>query len=407
MEPRTTIEGEHDLPPHFRRAFALASRARSGRLDVVLPDGRLFRHEGQAPGPVARIDVHRRDAFARLVREGDSGFMEGYMDGAWSTPDIQTLFDWINKEGEVLIQQFRGLVVLRAWERLRHRLRRNTRAQAQRNVARHYDLGNEFYGLWLDASMTYSSGLFATGQESIEAAQEAKYASIIDRMGVRTGDHVLEIGCGWGGFAEYAARRRGLRVTGITLSREQLAYARARIARAGLGDRVDLRLRDYRDLDGTYDGIASIEMFEAVGQAYWPVYFDTLRERLRPGGRASLQIITVPDARWGIYSRSVDFLQRHIFPGGMLPAPMKLAEQVARAGLEDGGAVGLGPSYSITLRRWRDRFETRWEEIAALGFDERFRRMWNLYLAGCAGAFEYGMCDVIQMVVRRPGTGAA
>ena len=244
--------------------------------------------------------------------------------------------------------------------------------------------------------------MFVTGQESLEAAQEAKYASIVDRMGVRPGDHVLEIGCGWGGFAEYAAGERGLKVTALTLSREQLDFAQDRIERAGLADRVTFKLQDYRDEDGRYDGIASIEMFEAVGRKYWPAYFAKLRDCLRPGSAASLQIITVPDTRWATYSKQIDFIQKHIFPGGMLPAPMKLAEEVGRAGLEDGGSLSFARDYSITLRRWHERFNENWDAVAALGFDERFRRMWNLYLTGCAGALEYDMCDVIQMTVRRP-----
>lgn len=402
MDAFTSIEGQKDLPRYFKRCFAMAGRSRSGRIDVVLPDGRRFRHQGGAPGPVAEIICTRSDVFARLVREGDIGFMEAYMDGSWTTPDLQGVFDFINKEGDMLIQQFPGLKWVQAYEKLRFWMQRNTKEQARKNIAAHYDLGNDFYGLWLDGTMTYSAGLFETGQEDLEAAQIAKYASIVDRMGVAPGDHVLEIGCGWGGFAEYAAKERGLRVTCLTLSQEQLNYAVERIEKAGLSDQVEFKLQDYRDETGTYDGIASIEMFEAVGQRFWPTYFDTLRERLRPGRLASLQIITVPNDRWATYSNQVDFIQKYIFPGGMLPAPMKLDEQLERAGLEDGGSITLARDYSITLRRWFDMFNARWDEIQAMGFDDRFRKMWNLYLTGCAGAFEYGMCDVIQMTVRKP-----
>jgi len=402
MNAFTTTDGQAGLPRYFKRAFAMAQGAQSGRMDVVLPDGRRFRHEGAVPGPVAEIVTHNNDVFARLVREGDVGFMEAYMDGSWTTPDLQAVFDYINKEGDMLIQKFPGLKLVQAYEKARFWMLRNTKAQARKNISKHYDLGNDFYGLWLDETMTYSSGMFATSQDPLEAAQTAKYKSIIDRMDVAPGDHVLEIGCGWGGFAEYAAAERGLRVTGLTLSKEQLNFAEERIEKAGLSDLVEFRLQDYRDETGVYDGIASIEMFEAVGREYWPVYFDTLRDRLHPGRLASLQIITVPDTRWAVYTRSVDFIQKYIFPGGMLPAPMKLAEQLARAGLEDRGSISLAKDYSITLRRWYDRFNHRWDEVAAQGFDERFRKMWNLYLTGCAGAFEYGMCDVIQMTVRKP-----
>jgi cyclopropane-fatty-acyl-phospholipid synthase len=398
----TTTDGQTGLPRYFARVWARAAGGRAGRLEVVLPDGRRFRHEGGAPGPMAEIRVHDPEVFGRLIRDGDLGFMEGYLDAQWSTPDLQAVFDYIGRQGDGLIQNFPGLALVQAYERIRARLRGNTRPQARRNIAAHYDLGNAFYGAWLDETMTYSAGLFENGQTSLEAAQTAKYAAIVDRMEVAPGEHVLEIGCGWGGFAEYAALERGLRVTGLTLSRAQLSYARERMDRLGLSDRVDLKLLDYRDETGRYDGVASIEMFEAVGQRYWPTYFESVRNRLHPGGRASLQVITVPDARWRSYSTSIDFIQKYIFPGGMLPAPHRLTEEIARAGLEEGGSTSLARGYSMTLRRWFETFNDRWEQIAALGFDERFRKMWNLYLAGCAGAFEHGICDVVQMTVRRP-----
>ncbi len=250
--------------------------------------------------------------------------------------------------------------------------------------------------------MTYSSALFASGQESLEAAQRAKYASLVDRMAVKPGDHVLEIGCGWGGFAEYAAAERGLRVTGLTISQAQFDYARQRVARAGLSDRVEVRLLDYRDERGRYDGIASIEMFEAVGERYWPVYFDTVRDRLKPGRNATLQIITVQDRRFEIYRKGVDFIQKYIFPGGMLPSPAVLRHEISRAGLSLVGSFEFGESYSQTLRRWHDAFNARWDEVAELGFDARFQRMWNFYLTSCAGAFRGGNCDVTQITVSRP-----
>ena len=251
--------------------------------------------------------------------------------------------------------------------------------------------------------MTYSSARFDTGQESLEAAQRLKYASLIDQMGARPGDHLLEIGCGWGGFAEFAARERGMRVTGLTISEAQADFARARIRDAGLDDRVEIALRDYRDERGQYDGIASIEMFEAVGERYWPVYFDTLRERLKPGRNATLQIITVEDRRFEVYRRGVDFIQKYIFPGGMLPSPTVLRREVERAGLSVLRSIEFGESYSRTLRRWHDTFSERWDEIARLGFDERFNRMWSFYLTSCAAAFHSGTCDVTQITVSRPG----
>ncbi|MFN3641458.1 MAG: class I SAM-dependent methyltransferase [Gemmobacter sp.] len=403
MTPLTTIEGQTGLPRYFAPVFTMVSRGLArGRLDVVLPDGRRFRIEGREAGPVAEMHVHDPDVFARLVREGDNGFSEAYLEGGWSTPDLMAFMDFVSAGNDVVYDNFRGMALVRAYERMRHWLRQNSKRQARRNIAYHYDLGNDFYRLWLDETMTYSSALFRTGQEPLDRAQTQKYAALADAIGARPGEHVLEIGCGWGGFAEYAARERGLHVTGLTISKEQHDYARARIARAGLQDRVTIKLQDYRDERGTYDGIASIEMFEAVGEKYWPVYFETLRERLNPGRNAALQIITVEDRRFESYRKSVDFIQKYIFPGGMLPSPSVLRREVERAGLRLMGSVEFGESYSQTLRRWHDAFNARWDDVARMGFDDRFRRMWNYYLASCAGAFRFGICDVTQITVTRP-----
>ncbi len=403
MTIHTTTAGQGDLPRYFARAFDMARGLQRGRLDMVLPDGRRFRVEGAAPGHVAELHVHDPDLFARLVREGDIGFCDAYLEGGWSTPDLQAFMDLLNDDNDTVYHGFPGMGLVQAFERVRHWLRSNSKSQAQRNIAHHYDLGNEFYRLWLDETMTYSSALFRSGQEPLERAQEAKYAALIDRLGVQPGEHVLEIGCGWGGFAEYAARERGLRVTGVTISRAQHGFATERIRAAGLADRVELRLEDYRDTTGEYDAVASIEMFEAVGEAYWPTYFDTLRKRLKPGRSAALQIITIAEERRAYYHRGVDFIQKYIFPGGMLPSPADLTREAARAGLAWQGSAEFGESYSQTLRRWHDSFSARWDEIAALGFDDRFRRMWDFYLTSCAAAFHTGNCDVTQVTLSRPG----
>ncbi len=403
MTIHTTTAGQGDLPRYFARAFDMARGLQRGRLDMVLPDGRRFRVEGAAPGHVAELHVHDPDLFARLVREGDIGFCDAYLEGGWSTPDLQAFMDLLNDDNDTVYHGFPGMGLVQAFERVRHWLRSNSKSQAQRNIAHHYDLGNEFYRLWLDETMTYSSALFRSGQEPLERAQEAKYAALIDRLGVQPGEHVLEIGCGWGGFAEYAARERGLRVTGVTISRAQHGFATERIRAAGLADRVELRLEDYRDTTGEYDAVASIEMFEAVGEAYWPTYFDTLRARLKPGRSAALQIITIAEERRAYYHRGVDFIQKYIFPGGMLPSPADLTREAARAGLAWQGSAEFGESYSQTLRRWHDSFSARWDEIAALGFDDRFRRMWDFYLTSCAAAFHTGNCDVTQVTLSRPG----
>ena len=402
MSIKTDLTGETNLPRYFTQAFQQAQRINHGRLDFRLPDGRMFRVQGPKPGPVAEMDIHNDDIFARLIREGDLGFSDAYLEGWWSTPDLQAFMDFVHEDNDAVYDGFPGMGLVRAYERLRFWLQSNSKAQAKKNISYHYDLGNAFYGLWLDDTMTYSSAIFESGQESTERAQTAKYASMVDKMGAKPGDHVLEIGCGWGGFAEYAAKERGLKVTGLTISKEQHDYAVERMKRAGLSDRVEIKMQDYRDEKGTYDGIASIEMFEAVGEKYWPTYFDTVRERLKPGANATLQIILVQDKRWESYRKGVDFIQKYIFPGGMLPSPTVLRDHVQNAGLTVKSSFEFGPSYSQTLRRWHETFNQRWDDVAALGFDDRFKRMWDFYLTSCASTFSSGTCDVTQITVTRP-----
>ena len=340
MTIKTTTHGETGLPRYFQAVFDQAGRMEHGRLDMVLPDGRIFRTEGPKPGPVAELHIHNTDIFARLIREGDLGFCEAYLDGWWTTPDLQAFMDLVHADNEEVYDGFLGIKLVRAYERLRFWLQSNSRRQAKKNISYHYDLGNEFYGLWLDDTMTYSSAKFETGQESLEAAQIAKYASMVDQMGATARGPCARDRLRLGRVSpNMPPGSAGLRVTGLTISKEQHDYAVARIAKAGLADRVEIKLQDYRDERGIYDGIASIEMFEAVGEKYWPVYFDTLRERLKPGRQATLQIITVQDKRWEIYKRGVDFIQKYIFPGGMLPAPKVLHQQVSRAGLELAGSI--------------------------------------------------------------------
>ncbi|MFY0309412.1 class I SAM-dependent methyltransferase [Leisingera sp. D0M16] len=395
----TSVEGQENLPRYFAAVFAKIKAMEVGQLDIHLPDGRIFSAKGRNPGPVADLHIHNPDCFARLIREGDLGFSDAYLEGWWSTSDLQAFMDLVHMGANTVYDGFPGRGLARAYERFRFWLHRNHRKQAKKNISYHYDLGNDFYSLWLDDTMTYSSALFQSGQDSLEKAQTAKYASMVDQMGVKPGDHVLEIGCGWGGFAEYAAGQRGLRVTGLTISKEQLRFARQRLEKAGLSDKVELRLQDYRDCRGQFDGIASIEMFEAVGEKYWPAYFSTIRDRLKPGGKATLQIITVADRRWEVYRKGVDFIQKHIFPGGMLPSPKVLREHVEKAGLGVVRSIEFGDSYNQTLRRWHDTFNTRWDQIARMGFDERFHKMWNFYLTSCAAAFKTGNCDVTQITV--------
>ena len=398
----TSTENQKDLPRYFKAVFKIAQSLQTGRLDIKLTDGRIFRTTGKLPGPAALIEIHNDDCFARLIREGDLGFSDAYLEGWWSTPDLQTFMDLILDSNEGVFDGFPGAGLVRAFEKFRHWLNGNSKRQARKNISFHYDLGNKFYEKWLDETMSYSSALFKNGQEPTEKAQLRKYESMVDMMDVKPGDHVLEIGCGWGGFAEYAAKERGLKVTGLTISQEQHDYAVARMKKLGLSDQVKIVMRDYRDETGIYDGIASTEMFEAVGEQYWPTYFKTIRERLKPGATAALQIILISEQRFEAYRKSVDFIQKYIFPGGMLPSPGALNYQIEKAGLIRKSSMEFAKSYSQTLRRWHHTFNDKWEDINKLGFDDRFRNMWNFYLTSCASAFEHGNCDVTQVAILKP-----
>ena len=402
MRVITTTRGARDLPRWFPASFELLKGLDAGTLDIALPDGRVFHIEGRNPGPSARIDVRRDDLFSRVAREGELGFCEAYLDGWWDTPDLQVLLDVLLSSQNWVKRSHPTAALVRAYEQFMHWMKSNSKTQAKRNISAHYDLGNAFYGRWLDPTMTYSSAIFDTPADDFAAAQTRKYARICDGIGAAPGGHLLEIGCGWGGFAEYAAKERGAKVTGLTISREQHDFARKRVFEAGLADRVDIVMRDYREERGQYDGIASIEMFEAVGEKYWPVYFDTVRDRLKPGAQATIQVITVDDGLFPTYRKTVDFVQKYIFPGGMLPSPTVLKAQIERAGLGHVGSIEFGQSYSETLRRWHHDFNAAWSDIAPLGFDDRFRRMWNFYLTSCAAAFRTGTTDVAQVTMRRP-----
>ena len=394
--------GERRVSPLLRTLLSILDRLERGSIELQMPGGRVYRAVGERAGPEGRIAVSHPKFLQRLFREGHLGFGEMFMDGWWTTPDLQALLDVIMLNNPSIGLRFPGAGLYRLWERLRHRLRANTREGSRRNIAHHYDLGNAFYALWLDETMTYSSALYRSPRESLAEAQRNKYAAICDRLASAPGDRVLEIGCGWGGFAEYAVRERGLRVTALTISREQHAYARRRLFEAGLAGRADIVLRDYREERGTYDAIASIEMIEAVGEKYWPAYFSSLRERLRPGGVAAIQAITIADWLFPQYRSSTDFIQRYIFPGGLLPSPAALRGQAEAAGLKIIGTARFADSYARTLHEWRQRFNTRWDAIAALGFDARFRRMWNFYLAASAAGFASGTTDVVQVACELP-----
>lgn len=391
-----------NLPASFRVAAMVLARAEFGRLDVTFPDGRAFRFEGNDIGPRAEILVNDPTFARAALTKGDIGFAEAYMDGRIDTPDMALVLEFFTRNFDRMREVTAGGLLTKIVNNIRHALRANSRKGSKRNILAHYDLGNEFYREWLDPTMTYSSGIFDDKHTGLEQSQTNKYRSLAERLRLRPGQRVLEIGGGWGGFAEYAASNHGVSVDSVTISDAQFAFATKRIASAGLEKQVDVKLCDYRDLDGKYDAVASIEMFEAVGEKYWPVYFSKIRDVLKPGGRAGLQIITIDDKLFESYRKRMDFIQAYIFPGGMLPSIRRLKEEVASAGLKFESDRMFGLSYAETLARWKVRFDDAWDRIRDMGFDERFRRLWIYYLAYCEAGFRSGRIDVGQFVMTRP-----
>ncbi|MCM5679239.1 cyclopropane-fatty-acyl-phospholipid synthase family protein [Schlegelella sp. S2-27] len=389
-------------PGSARMVFQLMRRLRHGTLDVQLPDGSSARF-GSGDAPCAAIRLHGWGVCARALKAGDIGFAESYIDSEWTSPDLKALLDLFIMNREEFESVVYGSWWGRALYRLRHLLNRNSRRQARKNIHAHYDLGNEFYRLWLDDTMSYSSAWFDGGlQQPMEGAQRAKNHRALTECNVQPGQRLLEIGCGWGGLAEMAAREFGAQVVGVTLSPEQLAYGRARLQQAGLASRVELRLQDYRDIDdGPYDAVCSIEMFEAVGREYWDGYFAMLRRQLKPGGRACLQTITIRDDLFERYVRSTDFIQQYIFPGGLLPSPSAFRQQARVAGLQVIEELDFGFDYAETLRRWRERFLSEDVRVRKLGFDTRFMRTWEFYLAYCEAAFAQRNTSVMQFTLLR------
>jgi cyclopropane-fatty-acyl-phospholipid synthase len=375
-----------------RIVFDLLEQLQHGMLEVHLPDGSrtLFGHGEHG----VAMHVHDEDMFTQILARGDIGLTESYLDGQWDTPDLTGVLTLLAKNRAALKKavygSWRSLLVAR----LRHWMNRNSRSGSQRNIMAHYDLGNAFYALWLDGGMSYSAALYrdldsGSGGDTLARAQDAKYRRILQSLQAREGESVLEIGCGWGGFAELAVAQ-GLHTTGVTLSPAQLAWAQTRVPAA------DLRLQDYRDIDAQFDHVVSIEMFEAVGERWWPTYFETLARTLKPGGRAVVQSITIDDALFPAYRRGTDFIQQYIFPGGMLPSPEVFRAAAARAGLKVVDSFAFGSDYARTLAAWREAFEANWAQISTQGFDEQFRRLWRMYLCYCEAGFLAGSIDVMQ-----------
>jgi cyclopropane-fatty-acyl-phospholipid synthase len=385
-------------PATFRAALRIIARNwMLGSVIFVMPSGRELQIAGAEPGLSGRLIVHDFRFMRRVLSTGDIGFAEGFMVGEWDTPDLPALLCVFAANWARLRRVTTGNPLAWTINRVRHALRANSREGARRNIHAHYDLGNAFYERWLDSTMTYSSARYERPGQPLSEAQTAKYRSLAEGMGLQAGQSVLEIGCGWGGFAEFAAREVGAKVTGITISEEQFKFAKQRMFAQGLNERAEIRFVDYRDVEGRFDRVASIEMFEAVGERYWPAYFGKIHDALEPGGRAGLQVITIRDEDFEAYRGRADFIQKYIFPGGMLPSEERLRKVTDKVGLAWTALTRFGHDYADTLAQWHRNFDATWNDIAPLGFDERFRRLWKFYLGYCEAGFRTERTNVVQL----------
>ena len=388
-------------PIFFVALCRTALHLQIGQLDILLPDGRSLSFKGESDGPQGTIVLKNYNIARSVILQGDVGFFESYAREDWDTPDLSACLHVIACNADHIANAFDATPIIKWLDNVRHFMNRNTKTGSKRNIVAHYDLGNAFYEKWLDRTMTYSAALYQNGNIDLARAQEDKYSALASMIDLKPGQHLLEIGSGWGGFAEFAAKHVDAKVTGVTISPSQLEFAKERIHREGLSEKVEIRLQDYRDIDGQFDRIASIEMFEAVGREYWPTYFNKVHSCLKPGGLAGLQIITIADRFFEHYRRSPDFIQRYVFPGGMLPSPSILRSHVKQAGLEWRDAFSFGEDYATTLKCWRDRFLAVWEDLAAMGFDARFNKLWRYYLSYCEAGFRAKTTDVMQVALSR------
>ncbi len=397
----------HRPPAAARTVLQLLQKIRHGSITLHLPDGSVQRF-GDSATPHATLHLKNWNAFTGALKSGDIGFAESFIDGDWTTPDLTGLLRVLVQNRAEVDRVIFGSWVGRLAYRIKHLLQRNTRSNSKKNIHAHYDLGNAFYSLWLDPTMNYSSALFGGDlTQSLSQAQSAKVRRALQQVDLAPGSRVLEIGCGWGALAEMATLEHGAHVTGVTLSTEQLDFARARMQRQGLAERTDLRLQDYRDIqDDPYDAVCSIEMIEAVGQGFWPTYFSTVARMLKPGGKACIQSIVIADALFERYLASTDFIQQYIFPGGCLPSPSEFKAQARAAGLVVVEEHAFGHDYAHTLKRWREAFLAQREEVLTLGFDQRFMHIWEFYLCYCEAAFMEDNIDVLQYTLQKPHAAA-
>jgi len=387
----------------LRMALNILRHIQIGRLDVVLPDGSTHIFGGERGGPHACLRIHKDRVARRFLIKGKLGFCEAYIDGDWSSSDLTALFDLFLKNANYMQGALQGRKWVRFLSYLAHASRPNTKSGSRKNIYAHYDIGNKFYEAWLDPSMTYSSAYFVEeNKEDLQRAQERKYAEMAARLDLKAEHHVLELGCGWGGFAEYAACHIGCRVTAITVSRAQYDYAVERIKKANLEEKVEIKLQDYRDVSGQYDRIASIEMFEAIGEKYWPLFFNRLQALLKPSGIAVLQIITIRNEDFKSYRKSADYIQRYIFPGGMLPSQEMLNHYIEKHGLMNKNTLCFGRDYAHTLKLWNNNFQKAWPAIKSEKLNKRFKRMWEQYLSYCEAGFNNKNIDVIMQTIQKP-----
>lgn len=398
----TKEQPNNKLPFAFRQILNFAERIRFGQLIFILPDGQKLSFSGEEEkSSVGIIQINDYRFARRILVGGDIGFYESYADGDWSTPNLADCLYIFARNADHIQSAFNGSPLLDLVNNLRHAWNKNTKSGSRRNIMAHYDLGNSFYQEWLDPTMTYSSALFPSPEADLGAAQLNKYENLARSIDLNDSDHVLEIGSGWGGFAEYAAKTYGARITGLTVSPAQYDFAKKRIFESGLTEKVDFKLQDYRDNRDTFDKIASIEMFEAVGKEYWETYFEKVRNALKPGGTAGLQIITIADRFFDQYSKSTDFIQRYVFPGGALPSESILKKLILQSDLTLRKANPFGLDYARTLNEWHKQFLKKWDNIQTLGFDDRFKSLWQFYLAYCEAGFKAGTTNVSQFTLAR------